>query len=166
MSESPTIDSSTYLSDRVEDQLKYYQTAANQAKSRFIRMQYAIITISLIVPVVVNLPSTMGGFDLSAAIKVTATVLSLSLAILNGWLNFGKFGDLWLSFRMTEEVLKQEKFLFLARSGRYQDEETAFAKFVEAVESIISSEHNKFQSLIDEARRPKKAPEKTGEGSK
>ena len=57
---------------------------------------------------------------------------------------------------MTKKVLKQEKYLFLASAGQYQDKENAYPLFVETVESIISSEHNKFRNVINEARRPSK----------
>ena len=52
--------------------------------------------------------------------------------------------------------MKQEKYLFLASAGKYQDKENAYSQFVETVETIISSEHNKFRNLINEARRPSK----------
>jgi len=80
--------------------------------------------------------------------------MSLSLAGLNGLLNFRKYGDLWLSYRMTEEFLKHEKYLFLTFSGKYSDEKLAFPAFVESIEGIVSTEHSKFRSLIEEARRP------------
>jgi hypothetical protein len=157
MNESNFSNPQTYIAERVDEQLDYYEKAANREKRRFTRTQSAIIVIGLLVPVVVNLPDTMGGTDLSPWIKPTATLLSLSLAILNGILNFRKFGDLWLTYRMTEELLKQEKYLFLTSAGRYQDKENAYSLFVESVESIISSEHNRFRALIDEARRPSRA---------
>ena len=156
MNESDFADPNTYLKERVDDQLAYYRTAANRQKRNYVSTQAAIIILGLIVPVVINLPKEFGGVDVSLWIQISTTILSLSLAILNGLLNFLKFGDLWLSYRMTEEVLKQEKFLFLASAGKYQDKDNAYPQFVETVESIISSEHNKFRNLINEARRPSK----------
>lgn len=162
MNELSFADPNVYIEKRVDDQLLYYKKAANKEKRRFVFTQSAIIILGLLVPVVVNLPKEFGGVDLTMWIQLTATVLSLSLAILNGILNFRKFGDLWLAYRMTEEVLKQEKYLFLASAGQYQDKENAYSHFVETVESIISSEHHKFRNLIDEARRP--AKERYNEG--
>jgi len=156
MNEPNYADPNIYLEKRVDDQLSYYENAANKQKRKYVYTQSAIIILGLLVPVIINLPKEISGVDLSMWIQLTTTILSLSLAVMNGMLNFLKFGDLWLSYRMTEEVLKQEKYLFLASAGKYQDKENAFSQFVETVESIISSEHNKFRNLINEARRPSK----------
>jgi hypothetical protein len=69
---------------------------------------------------------------------------------------------------MTEELLKNEKYLFLTSSDRYASQKTAFNTFVRTVESIISSEHKKFRLIVEEAKRPQKdqsqaTPEKTTE---
>ncbi len=145
----------SYMAERVEDQLRYYGQSATSAKRKYMVFQSSIIVLGLLVPVVVNVPGSWGqGADLTIPIKVTVTILSLSLAMLNGLLNFRKYGDLWLSFRMTEEMLKQEKFLFLARAGKYSNNSSAYRTLVETVESLVSAEHNKFRSLIEDARRP------------
>ena len=108
-------------------------------------------------PVIVNLPTqlTLPGttLDLQVPVRVVVTVLSLALAILNGLLNFKKYGELWLQYRMTEELLKHEKFLFLARAGKYGGEK-AFDRLVQTIESLISAERNKFRELVLESRRP------------
>jgi hypothetical protein len=88
--------------------------------------------------------------------------MSLLLASFTGIANFRKYGELWLTYRATEEQLKHEKFLWLANSGRYRNAEDPFPEFVEQVEDIISSEHNRFRSIIEESRRPT-APAKSEE---
>ena len=151
------MDTEKYLADRVEDQLGYYEKAASSAKRKHIWVQTAIIILGLLVPVVINLPNQWGVLEnLQAYVKGTVTVFSLSLAILTGISNFRKYGDLWLTYRMTEELIKHEKFLFLTSSGAYHDSDKAANDFVQTVESIISSEHNKFRSIIEEAKRPVK----------
>lgn len=142
-----------YLNERVVDQLGYYSGAATKAKRMHIWLQTCIILMGILVPVVVNLPA-----EFFAAIRMSntaaITVLSLALAVLTGVSNFRKYGDLWLSFRGTEELLKKESFLFRTGSGRYKSCEAPFAAFVENVESIVSVEHEKFHSLIESSRRP------------
>lgn len=153
------MDTTSYLKQRVDAQLNYYEKAANRAKKAYTRTQIAIIILGLLVPVIVNLPDTVGNIDISLHIKVLVTVMSLTLAVLNGIANFKKYGDLWLSYRMTEELLKHEKFLFQTRAGKYEDPETAFSEFVQSIESLLSVEHNKFRSLVEESPRPAgKAP--------
>lgn len=142
-----------YLESRVKDQLDYYSNAATSAKSRFTILQTSII-IGILVPVIVNLPDNWFGISGGMLIKIIVTILSLSLAIISGILNFKKYGDLWLSFRATEELLKHEKYLYLTQSGKYQEITYPFQLFVQETEGIISSEHNKFRSLIEDSKRP------------
>ncbi len=149
------MDPASYLKERVEDQLSYYEKAANKAKRAYTRIQITIIVLGLLVPVVVNIPSEWGnGINLDIPIRIAVTIMSLALAILNGILNFRKYGDLWLSYRMTEELLKHEKFLYLTRAGKYSEAETAYSEFAQSIESILSAEHNKFRSLIEDEKRP------------
>lgn len=134
-----------YLKDRVEDQLKYFEKAANKEKSKHIIYQILIIILALLIPVMNNV-DLKGVGDLTNLV----TILALVLAILTGIANFRKFGDLWLSYRTTEESIKREKFLFLTLSGKYADNDAAFSEFVSTMELILSAEHNKFRSLIED----------------
>ncbi len=151
------MDSDQYLERRVEDQLKYYEGAADREKRRHVLTQSVVITFGAIVPVVVNLPAwSIGWFDLSVFARIIATILSLTVAILTGLANFRKSEDLWLTYRMTQELLKREKYLYLTHSGDYSDPNTAFGLFVDRFERLISVEHNRFQTLVKEARHPTK----------
>ena len=151
-----------YLKDRVDDQLKYYETAANDTKNTFNRMQILIIVLGVLVPVAINFPvewvSKEHTDTLILGVRLSVTIMSLIVAILTGILNFKKYGDLWLSYRMTEELLKHEKFTYLTRSGKYASDD-AFDKFVQTIESLISHEHNKFHSLIQDSKRPAEGAE-------
>ena len=149
------MDIKKYLEERVEDQLKYYEKTANKAKKKHIWMQTTIIILGLLIPVIINLPNQWGILGGSKGyITGIVTIFSLSVAILTGISNFRKYGDLWLTYRMTEELIKHEKFLFLSSSGAYYKNEKAYNDFVQTIESIISSEHNKFRSIIQESKRP------------
>ncbi len=148
------VDAATYLEERVDDQLEYYRKAANRAKRQHLWIQTTVIVLGLFVPVLVNIPPDAGGFKLAGFIQGAVTVFSLAIAVLTGIANFRKFGDLWLSFRMTEELIKHEKYLFLTSSGKYTDQAKSFGEFVKTVESILSAEHSKFRSVIEDAERP------------
>jgi hypothetical protein len=142
-----------YVSGRVDDQIAFYQNAASRAKRWHIFFQVAVILLGLAVPVVVNLPNEV--FPGSPrAIQIIVTVMSLMLASFTGIANFRKYGELWLTYRATEEQLKHEKFLWLTNSGRYRNGSESFPEFVEQVEAIISSEHTRFRSIIEESKRP------------
>jgi len=158
-----TLNVETYLSERVDGQLKYYENAASKAKKTHVMIQTTIIILGILVPVVVNIPTDWGEVNFEPYFRVLITVISLTLALLTGIANFRKFGDLWLTYRMTEELLKTEKFLFLTGSGRYHGADNPFAQFVQSIEEIVSSEHIRFRSIIEETARPSKEGANTSE---
>lgn len=151
------LDVEAYLTERVDGQLRYYEQAANKAKRTHMAMQTTIIILGILVPVIVNIPTQWGAtLDVGPYMKVVITILSLSLALFTGIANFRKFGDLWLTYRMTEELLKTERYLFLTGSGRYAGAADPFSEFVQAIEAIVSSEHVKFREIIEQSGRPSK----------
>lgn len=157
------MDMTTYMTERVDDQLNYYEGAANKAKKNHMRFQITIILLGLFIPVVTNLPAKWIPITNSPEfIKAAITIMSLLLASLTGISNFRKFGEHWLSYRATEEQLKQEKFLFITSSGKYLDNKTAENVFVQSVESIISSEHQKFHTIIQDEKNVSCEQEEAG----
>lgn len=146
------MDQAEYLKARVDDQIDYYEKSASKAKKEHVRLQTSVIVLALLVPVLVNAPELIP--DLSIPIRVTTTIVSLLVAILTGVANLRKPGDLWLTYRITEEHLKHEKFLFLTGSGKYAGVENQFSVFVDSIETTISREHDTFRSLIESASRP------------
>ena len=148
----------TYLQYRVDDQLKYYASAANRAKRIHFWMQSCVVVMGVLVPVLVNFPVAGAGEAGFLSLlddgnrRALVTVVSLALAVLTGLQNFRKDGDLWLTYRLNEELIKRERFLYVTASGRYSDRATAFDRFVTSVEDLISAEHSKFRALVEEAR--------------
>lgn len=145
-----TMNPEQYIQERVQDQLTYYRKAANRTKQAHIWIQSSIILLGILVPVLANLDVNLIGVSKTAVI----TVVSLLLAALTGISNFRKYGDLWLAYRTTEELLKKELFLFQTGAGPYTEKDSAFSEFVQNIESTISIEHERFRSLIESSRRP------------
>ncbi len=146
------MDQAEYLKARVDDQIAYYEKSASKAKKEHVRIQTSVIVLALLVPVLVNAPELVPYLNMPT--RVITTIVSLLVAILNGVANLRKPGDLWLTYRMTEEHLKHEKFLFLTGSGKYAGAENQFSVFVDRIETAISTEHDTFRSLIESATRP------------
>jgi len=154
----PTIDVDSYLTERLDGQIAYYEKAAARAKRMHRRLQSGIIVLSVLVPVVVNRPAGWAG-PFQALVLGVALLLPMMTALAN----FGKYGETWLSFRMVIELLQNEKYLFLTGSGRYRNNPNAFQDLVETVESLLAAEVNKFRSFFTEVRHA--AAEKSGDNA-
>jgi hypothetical protein len=153
-----TIDVESYLTERVDGQIAYYEQAAGRAKRMHRLLQSGIIVLSVMVPVVVNRPVGWAG-----PFQVAVLAVALLLPIMTGLANFRKYGEAWLSYRTAAEMLQNEKYLFLTGSGRYHNNPNAFQDLVETVESLLSAEHNKFRALFADVRHT--AGEKGGESA-
>lgn len=144
----PEMDVEAYLAARLDDQIDYYEMAASRAKRRHLRLQSGIIVLSSLVAVMVEQPFAQG-----PVLRFGLAVVSLLVPTLTSLANFRKDGELWLSYRTMGELLKNEKFLFLTGSGRYRDEPAPFPALVEAVEGLLSAEHDRFRAVLAQSRQ-------------
>jgi hypothetical protein len=150
------IDVDRYLSGRLEEQIKYYETAAGRAKQLHVRLQSGIIVLSVMVPVAVSHPQDWSGW-----MRFVVVGVSLLLPAMTGLTSFRKYGETWISYRTTAELLKTEKYLFLTGSGRYRDNPNAFHDLVETVETLLIAEHTKFRASFTEVRQATGGREET-----
>jgi len=151
-----TIDVERYLSGRLEEQINYYEKAASRAKLMHVRLQSGIIVLSVMVPVAVSRPQDWSGW-----LRFLVVAASLLLPAMTGLTSFRKYGETWISYRTTAELLKSEKYLFLTGSGRYRGNPNAFHDLVEAVEALLIAEHTKFRSAFTEVRQAAGGREET-----
>jgi len=150
------IDVERYLSGRLEEQINYYEKAASRAKQMHVRLQSGIIVLSVMVPVAVSRPQDWSGW-----MRFLVVAASLLLPAMTGLTSFRKYGETWISYRTTAELLKTEKYLFLTGSGRYRDNPNAFHDLVEAVEAQLIAEHTKFRASFTEVRQAAGGREET-----
>ena len=100
------------------------------------------------------LVSVLSLFVEESILRNIVTVLSLLVTTLNSLNFFLKSQEHWTEYRETSEVLKHEKFMFIANAGIYDTEETERYKlFVERCETIISSENINWAQLNGEGKR-------------
>jgi hypothetical protein len=128
-----------YIQERLDDQLKYYSKAANNAKRKYQNIKVAEIAFAAMIPFLSALitPDRM-------YVKFIVGVLGVFVTLFSGMLMLYKYHEEWVNYRSTEEALKSEKYLFLAQSGPYKNGANA-ADFIERIESILGNENQKWQ---------------------
>jgi hypothetical protein len=135
--------------DRLEDQLGWYDKSSNRAQRNFKILKTLTFVLAGLVPL-------SAAFDMPAAI---AAVLGFGVLVAEGVLQLNQFEQHWLMYRSTAEMLKHEKYLFLASAGPYADAENPRRMLAERVESLVSQEHARWVASHEESR--KKVEEKT-----
>ncbi len=129
---------SSYLKDRYQDQVQWYDAKASRNQKIYRRCQWALIGLSAVTPALVGLKVefVIAGFSHSLAIYT-----SVAVAVLSASLKTFKFQENWINYRTTCETLRKEKYLFEAGLQGYGKSPDREALFVNRVEALISREN-------------------------
>ncbi len=124
-----------YLSERIEDQIRWYSRKSSWNQSWYKLLRRAELLLSASIPVVVGLgPDSMWT-------RLIVALTGAALAFISGVHGLYAFQEHWIEYRATSEALKQEKFLYLTRAGAYAETQEPFRLLVERAEGLISHEN-------------------------
>lgn len=135
-----------YVTNRYQDQLKYYEAISAGNQKKYKRFQWILIVLTALTPVFAALKTIKWGdfvmpVDLSVLVLVTSTIV----AILTTGLKTFNYQELWIVSRTTQEMLKPELYYYNFNVGDYGaqgvDKESVF---VTRVEAILGSEHKQW----------------------
>lgn len=132
-----------YLERRVDQNIKWYDGKAVRMKDRYLWMRGFSVIAGGLVPVIVNIPTTVSFHGVSLT-NAFVTVISLMVVIVVSLESVFHYREQWKNYRSTEQLLRHEKFLFSSRVGVYQTstDEEAFKLLVQRVEEAIAIENS------------------------
>jgi hypothetical protein len=136
---------SDVVTDRLDDQLTWYDRKASYNERMFKRLRIATIVVSSSIPLC------------AAFVKYTVITggLGALIALFEGLQQLNQYHQNWITYRSTAEALKHEKYLFLASAGSYATSENARTLLAERVESLVSQEHSKWSSAREQLTKDK-----------
>ena len=144
----------TYITERVDDQINYFELNAGKNQRIYKRLKGAAIFSNI---------ATMLTIALAFVITTHFTALSVaalgfSVLVLATYQieEFGNYGAKWEKFRLVAERLKSEKHMFLTRAGPYAIDNTDERErlFVETVESMLNgTDLSYFLLMVEPGRR-------------
>ena len=79
--------------------------------------------------------------------KYIAAGLGVLIAIVEGLQQLNQYSSNWISYRATSELLKHEKYLYLAKAGPYLTAQNTQAMLAERIETLISQEGSKWLTV-------------------
>ena len=139
-----------YVSNRLEDQITWYDKKSVWHHKWFKRLQVYQIIAAALIPVFVNYVSDTSGF-----MRLLVAFIGASIAIVSGIIGLYKFHENWLEYRTTCESLRHEKFLYLTCSEPYNIEDP-FPLLVNRVETLISKENTNWAQYMRKTAKGKK----------
>ncbi|MEY8320338.1 DUF4231 domain-containing protein [Lachnospiraceae bacterium 46-61] len=135
------MDIEQFITDRVDDQIKWHDKKSQIAQKYYKAYQVIEITLAAIIPL-------LSFFADKFIIQFTIAVIGSSIAIIEAITKLYKFHENWISYRCTCEALKTQKYLYVTKSAPYNvTQETVDTLFVKNIEMILSSQNNQWSNL-------------------
>jgi hypothetical protein len=127
-----------YITDRVDDQISYFDKNAIENQKRYRFLKSTAIVCNVLTTMTIALAFTVPE-KFKVLMGIIALILSTIVLATYQWEEFQNYGGKWEKFRLVAEQLKSEKYLFLTNSGRYllNDQEEKLKLFATTVENIL-----------------------------
>jgi hypothetical protein len=135
--------------ERLAENLEWYSARSNRNKTWFQTLKVVTILSAALIPVL----STSGiphGSQVSAGLGVL-------IAVIESLQQLKQYHDNWINYRATEEALKHERYLYLARAGPYRGVDGPQTLLAERVEAIVSQEEKGWVSTQTSAEQSRPA---------
>ena len=136
------MDQDEYLSERLDDQIMWYDRESTTAKAWSIGLRTVQLILAASIPFMAGYASSRGG-----AVTALMGIFGALVAVITGLLGLLKLEENWIEYRTTCESLKHERYLFLAGVEPY-DVECPFRLLVQRAETLISKENTNWASYI------------------
>lgn len=131
-----------YISERLEDQIGWYDKKSISCQKKYKRLKFLEIFSAALIPILSTQSATLW------YLVTIVSVLGALIVVIEGVINLGKYHENWIEYRSICETLRQEKYMYLTRTGIYKTpSDEAFGLLVERVESVISKENVNWANL-------------------
>jgi hypothetical protein len=127
------------ITERLEDQIRWYDTKSTTNMRWYKRLKISEIASAAVIPL-------LAASSLPRAMIVTG-ILGVVVTVFEGLLQLNQYHENWIRYRSTCESLKHEKYIYLANAGPYANVEKPRALLAERVESLVSQEHAKWATV-------------------
>lgn len=135
--------------ERLEDQIRWYDTKSVSNMRWYKRLKISEIASAAVIPF-------LAASSIPRAMIVTGA-LGVLVTVFEGMLQLNQYHENWIRYRSTCESLKHEKYIYLANAGPYASVEKPRALLAERVESLVSQEHAKWATVQQQEPQGKPA---------
>ncbi|PIY08161.1 MAG: DUF4231 domain-containing protein [Flexibacter sp. CG_4_10_14_3_um_filter_32_15] len=156
----PLMSDEEYINERLVSQINWYDKKSSENKKKYKRIKRTESVIAALIPVVVTFGAfkVVQEYNLEVFLQVVAALGGVALVIMNSFLELDEHHKLWKEYRVTCEMMRHERYMYLTGSEPY-DEEDAFPRLVEKIEAISNSETQRWKQI--DKKTDKKAKNST-----
>jgi hypothetical protein len=138
--------------ERLETQISWYDQKSLECQHIYKRIKIAEIVAAAVIPLL-----AAAGTNKYVWLPWLTGILGVVITVFEGLLQLGQYQQNWITYRSTCEALRHEKYLYLAKAGPYASAPDAHALLAERVESLVSQEHAKWESVQQSQLKMKEA---------
>jgi uncharacterized protein DUF4231 len=133
---------------RLEDQIKWYDTRSGYNQRMFKALKVSVVGAAALIPFMsgAGAPAWGTGF------------LGVVVVVLEAVQQLNQYHSNWMAYRSTAEALKHEKYLHAASAGPYASSDNPHALLAERIEGLVSQEHAKWVSAVEQQGKGKPQP--------
>lgn len=139
------METNRYIHVRLDDQIEWYSKKSKYYKIWYYVTSISVAVIASLVTVCTVLPTYFENIE--SLSKLATLLLSSSIPVIISIQGIMKCQELYISYRSTCEQLKQEKILFLNKTGEYEEASNSEKLLVRRCESIMSTETRNWTQL-------------------
>lgn len=156
---APLMSDAEYIAERLDAQMNWYDRKSSDNKKKYKRIKRTESVIAALIPVLI----TFGAFkvvqenDLGVFLQIIAALAGVALVIMNSFLELDEHHKLWKEYRVTCEMMRHERYMYMTRSEPY-DEADAFPRLVEKIEAISNSETQRWKQIDKKTDKQAKNP--------
>lgn len=137
-----------YIEDRLDQQIKWYDTKSIYCQHRYKTLKIFEIIMAALIPLILLLsPECLYAKFIAAALGALISIVAAVNSLNNYQAN-------WLRYRMACELLKQEKIFYLTSSNVYEGTSEPCKLLVLRVEDIISNEQSNWRDVCVNTSKP------------
>lgn len=138
--------------ERLETQISWYDQKSLECQHIYKRIKIAEIVAAAVIPLLAAV-----GTNKYMWLPWLTGILGVVITVFEGLLQLGQYQQNWITYRSTCEALRHEKYLYLAKAGPYASAPDAHALLAERVESLVSQEHAKWETVQQSQLKAKEA---------
>lgn len=145
LSENSVTDLANPTFERLEDQISWYDKKSQAAQKAYKILKLTQVIATALIPLASISP-------VPTPQQVTA-ILGLIVLVMEAAQQLNQYQQNWVSYRSTCEMLKHEKYLFLAGAGPYSGVDRPVQLLADRIEGLISQEHAKWVSAQEQSTK-------------
>lgn len=138
----PSMDSETYLSERLEPQLTWLGKASRTNKAAYLRYRLLGIVLGAAITILSPYSDKKINWNGIALVPLVLQLCGAGVALSGAMLALNQHHESWLRYRSLKEALEREKWLYITGSSSAYSGGESFRRFVSNAEAMMGEERS------------------------